>query len=451
MSRWRNADEVFAYLESFTNLERGAFNPREYRLERMERMLAEFGDPQGAYRVIHVAGSKGKGSVCAFAASCCVAMGERVGVYMSPHVSDYRERIRLIGGGTTQSQCDGLIVECGERIAEYVDRLRERDSDETLPTTFELLTLLGFLVFAAAECTVAVIEVGLGGRLDATNLVSPVVSVITGIELEHTDYLGETLDSVAGEKAGIIKPGVPVVMAEQPEEAREVLCRIASERDAPFARFNESVEVKIGGTSDTGTEVAMRFSDGLELRSRLRLLGAVQAANAGLALMAVRTMYPNIRAETLAAGLANAWLPGRAELWPGTPRILMDGAHTPESVRTVLRIAEDLQPDKDLRVLVFGSVKGKRHRTMLQSLVSQFRKIIISRPGTFKESDTDELLEMGLSVGGDCTKIDDIDAARRLLEGQDGGLVVVTGSFHLVGEARRVLVAEEMDREPTSK
>ena len=199
----------------------------------------------------------------------------------------------------------------------------------------------------------------------------------------------------------------------------------------------------------------MRFSDGLELRSRLRLLGAVQAANAGLALMAVRTMYPNIRAETLAAGLANAWLPGRAELWPGTPRILMDGAHTPESVRTVLRIAEDLQPDKDLRVLVFGSVKGKRHRTMLQSLVSQFRKIIISRPGTFKESDTDELLEMGLSVGGDCTKIDDmdraIDAARRLLEGQDGGLVVVTGSFHLVGEARRVLVAEEMDREPTSK
>jgi len=442
VSRWTGIDDVFSYLESFTNLERGAFNPREYRLERMDRLLRDFDEPHRAYPVIHVAGSKGKGSVCTFAAHCCRSAGARVGLYMSPHVSDYRERITLLGDGTSAAQRDSYVLECGERIAEYVDQLRTEEGEETLPTTFELLTLLAFLVYREAGCTIAVVEVGLGGRLDATNLVSPVVTVITRIELEHTDYLGNTLASVAREKGGIIKPGVPVIVAEQEDEAREVLERIAEERGAPLIVPRNSVEIKTGATTDSGTDVYLHLTDGLEVHSRLKLLGAIQASNAALAVLAVRHAMPEVTGTALSTGLAETWLPGRAELWPGDPRILLDGAHTPESIQTVLQIVRELEPDPRQRVLIYGSVKGKQHESMLRILLDQFSEIIVSRPGTFKESNTAELVRSCKDLGGNCRGIDEMAAALRTARASTDGLVVVTGSFHLIGEARRILAAE---------
>ena len=443
MSRWTSVDDVFSYLESFLNLERGSFNPREYRLERMARLLGEFGEPHRAYPVIHVAGSKGKGSVCTFTAHCCAAAGARVGLYMSPHVSDYRERITLLGHGTSEAQRDAHVLSMGERIAAYVDRLRAEESEETLPTTFELLTLLAFLVFREAGCSMAVVEVGLGGRLDATNLVSPVVTVITRIELEHTDYLGDTLASVAREKGGIIKPGIPVIVANQEEEVREVLRSIAAERGAPLVAAQNSVEIQACVTTDSGTDVTYRFTDGLQVQTRLKLLGAIQASNAALAALAVRHAMPETTGDTLSTGLAEAWLPGRAELWHGDPRILLDGAHTPESIRTVLQIVRDLEPDAQRRVLVYGSVKGKQHGTMLQILLDHFSEIIISRPGRFKKSNTIELVESCKSLGGNCRRIDEMSEALAAARSAAGGLVVVTGSFHLIGEARRILDAGE--------
>ncbi len=443
MSRWADVNEVFSYLESFTDLERGAFNPREYRLERMDRLLREFGNPHRAYPVIHVAGSKGKGSVCTFAAYCCKAVGARVGLYMSPHVSDYRERITLHGGGTSAAQRDAHVLHCGAQVADYVSRLSTEVGEETLPTTFELLTLLAFLVFREAGCNMVVVEVGLGGRLDATNLVSPKVTVITRIELEHTDYLGDTLEAVAREKGGIIKPGVPVILAHQEPEAREVLENIAVEREAPLTIAKDSVEIQPGTTTNSGTDVTLRFTDGLQVRTKLKLLGAIQASNAALAALAVRCAMPEATGDELSAGLAESWLPGRGELWRGDPRILLDGAHTPESIRTVLQIARDLEPDARRRVLIYGSVKGKQHESMLRILMDHFKEVIVSRPGRFKESNTAELTESCKSLGGSCRRIDEMAEALAAARSMSGGLVVVTGSFHLVGEARRLLEAEE--------
>jgi dihydrofolate synthase / folylpolyglutamate synthase len=447
VSRFVTADEVFAYFESFTNLERGGFIPREYRLERMQRLLQDFGDPHHSCMVIHVAGSKGKGSVSAFAANCCAATGARVGLYMSPHVSDYRERVSVIGAGISEPERDNLVVLWGNNLADYVDRLRDSEREETLPTTFELLTLLAFLVFREAGCGIAVVEVGLGGRLDATNLVAPAVTVITPIELEHTDYLGDNLASVAREKGGIIKPGVPVILAGQKDEVNDVLVGIAKERGAPVVFAREAVEVQIGHTTDSGTDVTLQFADGSRVDTRLKLLGAIQATNAAVAALAVRAAIPAVTDESLAAGLADTWLPGRAELWPRGPRILLDGAHTPESIRTVLEIARELEPDSRRRVLVFGSVKGKQHDAMLRILIDQFDEIIISRPGTFKESNTTELAELCRGLGGRCRRMDEmgeaLEAARATTASHGGGLIIITGSFHLIGEARRVLLAEE--------
>ena len=447
MTPFADADEVFAYLESFTNLERGGFVPREYRLERMARLLDEFGDPQLGYKVIHVAGSKGKGSVCAFAANCCAASGARVGLYMSPHISDYRERISLLGDGMTGDQRDALVVEVGNKLANFVDRLRTTETEEKLPTTFERLTLLAFLIFREAGCEVAVIEVGLGGRLDATNLVVPAVSVITRIELEHTDYLGDTPQAIAREKGGIIKAGIPVVVADQDEEVAIVLKEIAKKQSAPLILARSAVAVRIGDTSDTGTDVTLKFSDDFEVGSRLALLGDIQANNAAVGAVAVRLALPDVSAEALSTGLAQTWIPGRAEIWPGAPRILLDGAHTPRSIGTVLQVAGQLEREKSRRVLVFGAVTGKHHEAILEALVDQFVEIIIARPGTFKESDTTALEELCRSLGGNCRRIDEMKPAlaeaRSRARVLNASLIVVTGSFYLVGEARQVLRTQE--------
>ena len=455
MSRWSDAGQMFRYLEAFTNLERSGYKPREYRLERMEQLLARFDAPHGFCDVIHVAGSKGKGSVATFAAHCCAATGLRVGLYTSPHVSDYRERIAVLGPGGEPVAMDGVLLECADRIADHVDELRVTHPESTLPTTFELLTLLAFLTFRAAGCQVAVLEVGLGGRLDATNLVIPRVSVITRIELEHTDYLGPDIPSIAREKAGIIKRGIPVVVGEQRPEAEAEIRRIAAERNAPLIHPADEVTitsetVRITGVSvkhapgepgAPATSLHLRFTDGMEVRASLRLLGAVQSTNAALAAVATRIALPGITAEALEAGLARAWLPGRAEMIPGMPAFLLDGAHTPESVRRALDVAVDLEPDPRRRALIFGSVLGKQHQSMLELVAGEFRTIIISRPGTFKKSNPPGLLEMCRAAGGNCELLEEMEDAVAAAAASGAALVLVTGSFHLVGEARRVLLA----------
>ncbi len=198
--------EVFSWVESFTNLERGnlPFDKRTYRLDRMRRLLAMFDDPDAELAAIHVAGTKGKGSTAALIASVLHAAGHRTGLYMSPHVNSPFERLTLAG----EAPRAGLLVRLGGEVKTALDALpAEGMPGYFAPTTFELYTLLAFLYFRDAGCEYAVIEVGIGGRLDATNVIIPRASVITPLDLEHTDVLGDTLEKIAEEKAGIIKPG----------------------------------------------------------------------------------------------------------------------------------------------------------------------------------------------------------------------------------------------------
>lgn len=435
----------YQWIESLLQIDRGPYEARRYRLARMRELLADFGDPHLAVPVVHVAGSKGKGSTAALVASALAADGLRCGLYTSPHVESYRERVRVLDG----SLSDEAAVMLFGHIRHYVDRIARTRPASVLPTTFELLTLFGFLCFRETKCDCAVIEVGIGGRTDATNLVRPVAVAITPIELEHTDLLGKTLRAIAAEKAGTIKRGVPVFIARQHAETMQTLLRVAQLRRAPAHLVERDIESVAAMPTLHGTQVRLRLRDGMEVATTLRLLGRMHAENAALAALVVRAVRPDVQGATLATGLAEAWLPGRSELVPGTPAFLLDGAHTGVSVGLLCRTAGELCPQRLSRTVVFGSVVGKDHRTMLEHLVRTFARIVITKAGAFKPSDPQTLLRVCQQFGGDCRMVEDLPAAIREAaasrEGIAPELVAVTGSFYLVGEARRHLRDERRE------
>jgi len=421
----------------------------------MRRILAAFGDPHLACPVIHVAGSKGKGSTAVLIASALDAAGIRCGLFTSPHVESYRERVRVLDGSLTDEIAIGMF---GEMHTHFESLRTELDPPE-LPTVFELLTLYGFLCFRAACSEVAVIEVGIGGRIDATNLVRPRASVITRIDLEHTELLGHTLRAIAGEKGGIIKSGVPVFVGEQEPEAMRALERIAALRGARFTRSDSVTEVRSSPAADGGTEARIDFAGGEQIDVRLRLIGAVQARNAALAAVTLRETFPQLSTRAIADGFSRAFLPGRSEIIRSSPRLLLDGAHTRQSIALLCDSARLLCPDRAHRVVVFGAVSGKDHEGMLRELASTFSRIIIAQPGTFKKSDTASLHALCVSVGGACELHDDPAGALALAHASladrapvgvgpasggptETGLIVVAGSFYLVGEVRAHLRRE---------
>ena len=444
MSAITTVESGYAWFESTLSIDRGEYQANRYRLARMRSLLQAFGDPHLACRVIHVAGSKGKGSTAALIGSVLHTAGMRCGVYSSPHVESHRERVRILDG----SLSDDLAIDLFRRIERHFEAIRPHVPPPLLPTFFELATLFGFLAFRETGCEVAVIEVGIGGRTDATNLVRSVASVVTPIELEHTDRLGFTLRAVAAEKSGIIKRGVPVFVGRQHPEALATIRRVAELRNAPAYILEEhTVSLDADLTLD-GTGMTLRLSNGYSLETRLRLIGRVHAENAALAAFVVSEFFPDVDAARIAAGLAGAWIPGRSELVSGRPAILLDGAHTERSIGLLCRTATELCPDRASRVAVFGSVTGKNHASMLAHLVPAFSRIVITRPGTFKPSDLDELRDACRELGGECEVCEDTDgalaAARSPAHGVAVGLIVVTGSFYLVGEARRRLRAEHL-------
>ncbi|MFW5689930.1 MAG: bifunctional folylpolyglutamate synthase/dihydrofolate synthase [Spirochaetota bacterium] len=441
MGRFPDVDAGFRWFESFLAIDRGSYDPRRHRLTRMRSLLGAFGNPQDRYRVIHVTGSKGKGSTAAFLGFCLAQAGMRCGIYSSPHVQDYRERVRIVHDRVREE----LAYDVLEEIARHVDSLRRTLPREELPTTFELLTLYGFLVFARSGCDVVVVEVGIGGRIDATNVVRPIASVITPIELEHTELLGSTHREIAAEKAGIIKNGRPVFVAPQVPEAAATLRRIAELRAAPF----HQLELVNSGFRSTvtrgGTQLDYRLPDGGRIQTTLRMIGAVQATNAALAALTIRTLTPHIDTATIEAGLARAWLPGRSELIAGSPRVLLDGAHTARSVGLLTETARALTAPKATRIAVFGAVEGKDHRGMLEHLGRSCAELVITRPGTFKRSDVHGLHRLAIELGLPAHRADEpgeaLTLARRLAAGDADALIVVTGSFYLVGELRASLIA----------
>ncbi len=299
----------------------------------MFALLNLLGNPHQAYPIIHVAGTKGKGSTSALCASVLTAAGYKTGLYTSPHLLDYVERIQIDGEPISHQ----MLVDLVEEIKPFVAQVEKL-------TTFEITTALAFLAFAKQGCTAAVFEVGLGGRLDATNVVTPRVSVITSLSMDHMTVLGDTLAKIAGEKAGIIKDGVPVVSAPQKEEALEVLLRVANSegryrgastlvgKDVTFEPVHHSLEGQIFALSAAtveGGRSAQNVVEGLLIPSLL--LGAHQLVNAATAYAALKVSGLEIPAEAIQRGFAQVKWPARFELVRREPPVIFDSAHNDDS------------------------------------------------------------------------------------------------------------------------
>ncbi|MCA1754902.1 MAG: bifunctional folylpolyglutamate synthase/dihydrofolate synthase [Spirochaeta sp.] len=427
-------ESIFSEFESFTNLEHGGgAQTRHYRLERMQRWLRILGNPQQKFRAVHIAGSKGKGSTAAMIDAVLRGGGEKVGRYTSPHISSYRERISIHG---VPAPLELLLP-----ILQYLRQEFRRAEIDYKPTTFEALTLAAFLCFAEADLDRVVVETGLGGRLDATNLVLPEMVVLTPIELEHTEYLGNSIAEIAFEKAGIIKPGIQVVAAELRPEAESVICHRAEELAAPISLLASRLQKLIRSSEIDGDplEIVLQNPD-TQIYTRLQMRGRVQAQNAALATLAVRLLRPDMPSALIETGLASARLPARGELFRTSPPVMLDGAHTPDSVTSVYETFAEIFPGE--ATLIFGAVQGKDIQGMLERLPKQFRRVIISRPGRFRASNPEAIQSLLTSIGRSAELIEEAQAA--LASARESGLpILIVGSFFLAGEFRPFLTAEE--------
>lgn len=433
--------EVVAFLESFTNLERQTdhYTTRTYRLDRMEALLAHLGHPERSFSCLHVAGSKGKGSTSAYLQRGLSSLGYRTGLYLSPHLTDYRERF-LVDGSFAR---DEDLVACGNELQASLASFRFTDAwGPTHPTTFELYTAFAYLLYRRLGCTWAVLETGLGGRLDATNTVDPVAAVLTPIELEHTKILGGTIGLIATEKSKIIRHGRPVFVSHQQSEAMEVFRTEARSQEAPLYALDDALERIESRPTFHGEDAVLWWKDGTKDELHLAMTGLVQAQNCALALLTLRTLGLFDTTKSLAA-MEAASLPGRFELIARDPAVYVDGAHTVNSLSRLLETFDRLYPDEGGRVAVYGALLDKDHAHMCRLMEHSFDHIIVSTPGTYKQSDITAIWRLFREQcpGKDIRLIPDnrkaLETARSLAGTK--GAVLVCGSFYLAGAITRLV------------
>lgn len=415
-------------------LTRDLFPGREMKvdwgLERMETALAETGSPHLRYPVLHVGGTNGKGSVASTWASVLGHEGKRIGLYTSPHLCSFRERI-LVGNQPLSSV----------RLADAAERLRPLAQDLGM-SFFEATTLLAFVVFAEEEIDAACVEVGLGGRLDATNVVRPEVTAVTNVALDHQEYLGGSLAEIAAEKAGIAKTGVPFVTAERRPAALEVFRARAAEAGAPFHAVDAWRDVSKLQLGSRGTRFALRSDRWGQLELKTPLLGAHQATNAALAVRSLELLSRPPSARALRRGVASVRWPGRGQIQRiGDCLFVFDVAHNAAGVGALTRVLASLAPPRPLVVLA-GILGDKDWPRMLPALVDMADHVLFTVPASAPpERSWDpravaERIRNGTPIEVEPAIADAVRRARTLAR---RGTVVVTGSCYTVGDALLIL------------
>ena len=477
-TRIKNYDDAISWLYDRIDYERvrpsGQTNP--FRLERVERLLQRIGSPHERIPAVHIAGTKGKGSTAAMVDSILQASGIRSGLFTSPHIEQFEERMRVAGHLPHADQLTRLVA----RLCKVLQDA-EMDANDRIPTFFEVTTLLGWMLFDEENVEIAVLETGLGGRLDCTNVCQPLVTVLTSIGLDHTQILGDTIAKIAAEKAGILKAGVPVVQGQLAGDADQVVaararelgceryvcgCEFAwhvehlaadSERPAGRRSSTESDNCVQGpNTSGRRTQqISVITPSGSYDNLTLPLLGVHQAHNASLAVMVCELLrgrgYPQITPSAIAAGIESTHWPLRFEVFDEDPTIILDAAHNPDSMQAVAGVLQGDEWQNRCRVLVLAVSSDKDARGMQQIILPHFGHVIFTRfLGNPRSIDPDQLKEIAqsicavsesahsvqLHVANDPTTA--IGVARSLAG--PGGLVCITGSIFLAAEARSLLL-----------
>lgn len=407
-----------------------------FGLERIDHLMNRLGNPQQELKMIHVAGTNGKGSVCKFVSSILQKAGYTVGLYISPHVERFSERIVVNGKEISEEEIAALV----EHIKPVVEDMMRNNNT---PTFFEIVTALAFMYFRNQKVDYAVIEVGLGGRFDATNVVTPLVSVITNISLEHTNILGNDIASIAFEKAGIIKEKVPVVTAAT-RSAREAIENVATERDSPII-FVDRTMWKRASHKGKYQEFFIRgaFKD---YTVKTSLLGLYQGENIAVAIAAIERLQMNgvyLTDTDIIEGVAAASHPGRMEIISEKPLLILDGAHNPDGM---VMLANTLKEDFTYKrlLLVLGVLKDKDINTMVSTIIPLADIVIVTKsmnprayePALLKEKI--EKFDATKEVVVTASIPEAIEHARNIAKRKD--LICVSGSLFTVGEARRYLL-----------
>jgi dihydrofolate synthase / folylpolyglutamate synthase len=444
---YQNAlDYLYSFIDySLTRMDRNMAD--KFDLSRVSKLLELLGNPHQQYRVIHVAGTKGKGSASAMMASVLQKAGYRVGFYTSPHLIDFTERIRVDGETISRE----IFVSLIDEIKQHVEKIANL-------TTFEITTVIGLWYFARQGVEVGVIEVGLGGRVDSTNVVDPIVSVITALSMDHISVLGDTLAKIAFEKAGIIKPGRPIVLAPQKEEARRVVERVAVERDAPLIQVGRDFMYAPWTHSLSGqsflvwsVEEQPLVDDFIEsggrhqwepLRFHIPLLGHHQVENAAVAYTALQVANQeglHVSDEEIREGFADVFWPGRFETLRLSPPIIVDSAHNPDAALKMRLAIEDYLPDQPV-ILIFGASEDKDIRGMFAHLLPRVRSVIATQSFHPRAIAPERIVEIAHQFGCPAQAINPVEAALAAAIESAGkeAAILATGSLFIASAVREI-------------
>jgi dihydrofolate synthase/folylpolyglutamate synthase len=436
-------DAAIRWLFSQTDYEqmlRVRYNRDTFSLDRMNRLLKKLGEPHKKIRAVHIAGTKGKGSTATMLAQMLTSCGHKVGLYTSPHICEVRERISINGSMISQASLARLI----SRSMRHIE-----DMDDDKPTFFEIFTALAFCHFADEKVDIAVIETGLGGRLDSTNVLKPAVCGLTSISLDHTHQLGRTIGEIAAEKAGILKAHIPAVSVPQHPEAKRVLKRVAKESNASLLFTGDEIEFsyRVESSREDGCHTRLCLTTPRSQFEHLPVpvLGEHQALNCGLALALLdelKRQGMEIDDDRAIEGLAKVRLPGRMELIRTDPRVLVDGAHNAASMQALMRgMAQHISYDS--MVMVFGCAADKDIPGMMDQIATGADKVIFTRASNNpRAADPKDLAEVYDERCGRVAQVvetleEAIRVAHNAVSRED--IICITGSFYLVGEAKKLL------------
>ncbi len=397
-------------------------------LEKTVHLLDMIGNPHKELKCIHVAGSNGKGSTASFIASILTESGYKVGLYTSPHFAKFNERIRI----------NGRMID-DEYIAKFIDGLWDYIKKYE-PTFFETTTALAFKYFSEQKVDYAVIETGLGGRLDSTNVIDPMASVITSISLEHTEHLGDTIDKIAAEKAGIVKPNSKVLIGKLPAEAKAVIRDTAAKSNCSFTAIEEFISVANG-------RILVSIGEKNFSVYKTPLRGEHQLLNASLAIKTVGEALKISDGLIISRGVQNVvqntGIEGRYEVVNITPRVIFDSAHNLEGIESFLNEFSKEANLYEKRILIFGAMKDKAIEQMLKSLSPHFNKVLVTHVDIDRAADTELLVQIAHHAGISAEPIADAyEYMQQFIQGAQNKCLVVLGSMYLLGEIKSKIFKE---------
>jgi len=434
--------EAVKYLESFSNYEKiSSYSYKSaFCLERIEKLLDLFGRPQTRFNSIHIAGTKGKGSTSAMVFSIRVEAGFRGGRYTSPHLVDFRERIRVAQDKSWRLIAEKEVISLVEEMRPGVDSLKDR------PSFFELYTALAFLYFARKDLNFVVAEVGLGGRLDATNVLRPLVCAITSLSFEHTEKLGNTLAQIAQEKCGIIKENAIVVTAPQEEEAERVIKQTCSEKNVHLFEVGKNILFEEAGFSSEKEIFSLKGIFNEHPCLEMPLLGEHQLINAGVAIgiiEALRQYEIFISPEAIREGFKKVYWPGRLEKICDRPAVILDGAQNKASAR-VLKEAIRKYFQYDKLILVLGISNDKDIKGICQELVGVSDEIVLTKANNPRAAEPKEvgcmIQDSGYRINICLTRNVEEAISSAKEKAKEDDLILVAGSLFVVGEARKIIL-----------